>query len=1480
MKSLKNPESNKKDRMKPSSSPFGTLTSSDYIKGDDMLNHIDDKNNSSIDLNLDNIYDDKNGQRLLFDHNEQLKSFINEQNLKFSKSSSLSSREQSNYLYSLINNITGDLISMKNPNLFKTDTSNGDRSIDQIFKNLSFALFIAYNTLQESNQKVQNKLHDLQKRYDESLSPQKTSSGSNHSDLNFDKEYCENNESLLKSMTSKFDELTDEMHKLSLKNADQESSIERLKQQKMDLELQIDHLEKQLKSSRESSQKSIVFNSNDFISASPPSSNEDSVTSNARIFVLENDVSALSIRVNELNASNEKKRDKIKMLIKIVKDKDSKLQDAQRNIESLQIKYDKLSLENDEKEDRIKSIYEEFNSKIDAQSSKNGEIDNLNQALNVLSAQMQEMNQEIQFECKAKNDLFNITQEQQQLLVKQEQYINILTEKIESLEEKNNDFEIQIRSVNDLDTENKNENKFEDNPVSFRKLEDEIMSILTENFDSNNNYYINDDDQFLNQIKEELKKSNGRNKNENSILSITKLLIDKINSLNSNKNELNLYNSTGNGNASREQVQRLLNYISNLLRFIDQIANSGEVQDWIISTNQQDKESFRQDLIKQCTRIDSFLKQNYYYEYLESSYYNNNEENEEETENENIDIDDADFLNISKKAVQQICNENQPLDELAVVFKMFASSNDFLRRFSEELKLQNDSLISDLHGIRNELIDRKNKEEQSMNESNSSLSQEPRIRDANIDNSNLNVNPSLLVKLYNYLRAIHHSLSSLSKQKVTPTSKSHKNVKNKKNVSVKNKNDKDDNNNEYDYSDDGYDYDYTEELSNYDDLIQIQEMVKNCLDIINDSSQNQNQSPNSKSKNKNKAQQPYIDGYMIKYVSKLEKKVHKLEEINGNLYQRIKALKSAKNKQKKEFEEQVEGSKKCNEDLSSTIVDKDKSLSELEILVDHKNEEINSLKRKIIENEKKFNENIESLKQEMQNNQNESQGRLENLKNSSNNDIMKIKQDYDEKIQNLNQRINDNKIQFKSEIKKIQAEYEAEIQRSVELREHFESLTCDLKNKLQDSRDREKNEKDEKLKASRDIADLKTELSKLRIENKMMSMKLQTSEEKFVRERDLRATQNRMSILKLESDKEKEIKDIMESSSMKFHSFLKDIFEIFSDFVTPRNNGNDNQCQQKISPRSISKENAFSLMNKVNEIAKQADRLSKENTEYKFQFNEIKEMLMVNDSNDEDSNSNTNEVAKLRASFIKTIQALKDIVNNRNNSNSNSKNGNKKKPNDNSIFTKRSPPVTARDWEVWARRLHALATDSFCTMKPAKDLQQVIEEELVSAVGQRPLFRKVEILRCEKFILQRGLGYVTRNELTEKNLKTINNLVPVPSSSALDGDKKAVNPSSLSIIQILAVVVSIRRMQKLSGHLKLFFGIGSKKQNQKASNVTSFVNNRNTNRNIDNSKIDCDDDLESNNNNNESAESPNDVLTFRARKSSDKKRYPILNYVE
>ena len=262
MKSLKNPENNKKDRMEPSSSVIGAQVSSEYTPSDDILNQYQDTNNSSTDFDFNNsITSTSNVQNLLFTHSEQLKSFIKQQNLKFSQSSSLNTKEQSNYLYSLIDKITNDLISMKSPDIFKVDSDISDRSINQVFKNLSFALFIAYNTLQSKNQKYQNELQDLQKEYDElvSASSQKGGSDSNNSRLKYDKEYCENSESLLKTMTSKYDELSDEMHKLSLKNSDQESAIERLKQEKMDLELQIDILEKQLRSSQESSQKTSVL---------------------------------------------------------------------------------------------------------------------------------------------------------------------------------------------------------------------------------------------------------------------------------------------------------------------------------------------------------------------------------------------------------------------------------------------------------------------------------------------------------------------------------------------------------------------------------------------------------------------------------------------------------------------------------------------------------------------------------------------------------------------------------------------------------------------------------------------------------------------------------------------------------------------------------------------------------------------------------------------------------------------------------------------------------------------------------------------------------------------------------------------------------------------------------------------------------------------------------------------------------------------
>ena len=47
-RSLKNPENNKKDRMEPSSSVIGALTSSEITQSEDILNQ--DTNISSIDL--------------------------------------------------------------------------------------------------------------------------------------------------------------------------------------------------------------------------------------------------------------------------------------------------------------------------------------------------------------------------------------------------------------------------------------------------------------------------------------------------------------------------------------------------------------------------------------------------------------------------------------------------------------------------------------------------------------------------------------------------------------------------------------------------------------------------------------------------------------------------------------------------------------------------------------------------------------------------------------------------------------------------------------------------------------------------------------------------------------------------------------------------------------------------------------------------------------------------------------------------------------------------------------------------------------------------------------------------------------------------------------------------------------------------------------------------------------------------------------
>ena len=99
-----------------------------------------------------------------------------------------------------------------------------------------------------------------------------------------------------------------------------------------------------------------------------------------------------------------------------------------------------------------------------------------------------------------------------------------------------------------------------------------------------------------------------------------------------------------------------------------------------------------------------------------------------------------------------------------------------------------------------------------------------------------------------------------------------------------------------------------------------------------------------------------------------------------------------------------------------------------------------------------------------------------------------------------------------------------------------------------------------------------------------------------------------------------------------------------------------------------------------------------------------------------------------------------------------------------------------RAWDSWARTLHSLVCDGFTAPSSPHEVRHAVEEVVLSSIGNRLMWRRLDCLRAEKKILLSGL----LNVKTRRPIQTMNS--------------------------VIAALVSIRRLQKLSGHVTSSFG--------------------------------------------------------------------------
>lgn len=386
-----------------------------------------------------------------------------------------------------------------------------------------------------------------------------------------------------------------------------------------------------------------------------------------QIYVLESEIRALKVKVNELTELANKRKEKVQALNNTIQTLQDTIKTRNSKIEQLKNQNDKLILEHDEllyqsnhqhQKDDSKDDSIHLNSELRLLESENKK---LTAALSETTNEMEKMTVELQRESSSKNSMFQLLQKQTQALT---EYDTILQ-----------------RNQNELNQKNAEIKLSKDNNEKLKKQIQSKSNCTHQEVIDNVRQYINSLDDF--DHAEEIRQliSNSEDDSTTLIISLISFLINLLTKRSKSivqQNEQSLSNL-------KEQNERLFIYISNLAVLIDQLATSGEFQKCIIDA--QYEIDYKPQLIAQYTRILNFIK--------------NNCNNEDEIDQ--IHKNFVDFPTFVNTYVNDTSDREQML-----LLQLCITANDILRKFADKMQQQNEALHTDLNQIRHELIQTNN----------------------------------------------------------------------------------------------------------------------------------------------------------------------------------------------------------------------------------------------------------------------------------------------------------------------------------------------------------------------------------------------------------------------------------------------------------------------------------------------------------------------------------------------------------------------------------------------------------------------------------------------------------------------------------------------------------------------------------------------------------------------------------------------------
>lgn len=395
----------------------------------------------------------------------------------------------------------------------------------------------------------------------------------------------------------------------------------------------------------------------------------------------------------------------------------------------------------------------------------------------------------------------------------------------------------------------------------------------------------------------------------------------------------------------------------------------------------------------------------------------------------------------------------------------------------------------------------------------------------------------------------------------------------------------------------------------------------------------------------------------------------------------------------------------------------------------------------------------------------------------------KIESDYEEKLskqKKLNKKLLDDLDEMRKKVelaedtqnienKNLENENKELFTKIEVIKANYETLIESYKQKYSDFQEREKKLADENANQTESLKKLNKELNDARIESKISALKNKTLNEKFERQESLHQVKITAMATNFETSLNEKLKRAEIDHENRQKKFLKQLVEELKDFYDFSHSMSEENCLKTVSRIVSQLKEATSKEKQLKKSTETLDEMKsglnvKSDNELITKVFLLSSLSSVNGQND--SEIENEKIINLRGKMVEFESSLKN-------------------------------------WRRWANCMNLVLSDNFSSFSSTStvlaasvkdmaqrgpnsiendprfdsELRSKIEEKILSTVGRRRIFRRIEILRNEKIVF----------------LKLLNEFGSL--------DQVIQNDRNIGLQTLICVVISMRRIQKISGKL-------------------------------------------------------------------------------